>query len=306
MMTNKQFSQNLRQLRLQKALTQEQLAKHLGVSAQSVSRWECGTTLPDVLLLPQIARLYGITVDDLYRDEPKGYPSYAQRLLAVYEASGRTEDFFAAEQAFERMPEEERTADDLRSWGVLYHYMTTHCGRLAQKKLEEAMAHPMVTDQVYNSAAQQKIALLGDLGRGEEEARRYDQLLAKSPEDPRLWLLCVAAHEFSGDTQGALEIAREGLSRFPEYPALYVHASDLCRSLKRYDEAFDHWRKALDLDRSYLDAVYSMGFCYQELGQFDRAHHIWTALTQELDRRGLVVDREYPAKLAAECLNQRT
>lgn len=305
-MTSEQISKNLRRLRQGKGLTQEQLAKLLGVSVQSVSRWECGNNLPDVLLLPQIARLYGITVDDLYREDPRGYPSYAQRLLAVYEASGRTEDYLAAEQEFLRMPESELTADDLRSWGVLYHYMSNDSAQQAQKKLEQAMEHPGVTDQIYCSAAQQKIALLCDLGRGKEEAGRYDRLSKTSPENPRLCLLCVAAHEFAGDAHRALEIAEEGISRFPEYAALYVHAGDLCRSLKRFDEAFDHWNKALALDRSYLDAVYSMGFCYQELGQYDRAHHVWSALTQELDRRGLVVDRQLPAKLAAECLNQRT
>ena len=74
-MKNKEFSKNLRQLRLEKKLTQEQLAGILGVSVQSVSRWECGNTLPDVMLLPEIARLYGVTVDDLYREDASGYPS---------------------------------------------------------------------------------------------------------------------------------------------------------------------------------------------------------------------------------------
>ena len=92
-MNHEHFSGNLRRLRQQKGLTQEQLANHLGVSVQSVSRWECAITLPDVMLLPELARLYGVTVDDLYRSDARGYPSYAQRLLAVYEASGRTEDF---------------------------------------------------------------------------------------------------------------------------------------------------------------------------------------------------------------------
>lgn len=147
-MNSELFSQNLRRLRLEKNLTQEQLANILGVSVQSVSRWECGNTLPDVMLLPEIARLYGVTVDDLYRADAKGYPSYAQRLLAVYEASGRSEDFLAAEQEFARMSASELTADDLRTWGVLYHYMMKHSAIQAQRKLEQAMQHPDVTEQV--------------------------------------------------------------------------------------------------------------------------------------------------------------
>lgn len=300
-MNNELFSKNLRRLRLAKNLTQEQLANILGVSVQSVSRWECGNTLPDVMLLPDIARLYGVTVDDLYRADANGYPSYAQRLLAVYEASGRSEDFIAAEQEFSQMSANELTADDLRSWGVLYHYMMQHSAVKAQQKLEQAMQHPGVTEQVYSSAAQQKIVLLCDQGKGHEEAMRYDQQLAANPSDYRLWLLCTAAHEFIKEYDKALEVVTEGIGRFPDKAALYVHAGDICRSLKRYDEAFDHWHKALELDSSYLDAVYSMGFCYEELEQYQKAHTIWVELVRELDRRGLVINRDYPARMAENC-----
>ena len=295
------FSQNLRRLRLEKNLTQERLANILGVSVQSVSRWECGNTLPDVMLLPEIARLYHVTVDDLYRADSKGYPSYAQRLLAVYEASGRSEDFLAAEQEFSRMPAGEMTADDLRSWGVLYHYMMQHSADRAKQKLEQAMEHPGVTEQVYSSAAQQKIALLCDQGLGHEEAARYDRALAEDHSDYRLWLLCTAAHEFAGEYPQALEVVTKGIEHFPEKASLYVHAGDICRSLQRYEEAFAYWHKTLELDSSHLDAVYSMGFCYEELGQYEKAYSVWTELVRELDRRGLVIEREYPARLAAAC-----
>lgn len=300
-MNNEIFSQNLRRLRLQKNLTQEQLANILGVSVQSVSRWECGNTLPDVMLLPIIARLYGVTVDDLYRADAKGYPSYAQRLLAVYEASGRSEDFLAAEQEFARMPASELTADDLRSWGVLYHYMMQHSATQARQKLEQAMQHPDVNEQVYSSAAQQKIALLCDLGKVHEETKRYDQLLAANPGDYLLWLLCTAAHEFAEEYDKALEVVTGGIQHFPDKASLYVHAGNICRSLKRYDEAFVHWHKALELDNSHLDAVYSMGFCYEELEQYREAYKVWTGLVQELDRRGWVIEREYPARMAENC-----
>lgn len=303
-MNNKLFSQNLRRLRLEKNLTQEQLANILGVSVQSVSRWECGNTLPDVMLLPEIARLYGVTIDDLYRADAKGYPSYAQRLLAVYEASGRIEDFIAAEQEFSRMSVSELTADDLRSWGVLHHYMMKHSAIQAQQKLEQAMQHPDVTEQVYSSAAQQKIALLCDQGKGQEEAARYDKELESNPHDPKMWLLCAAAHEFAGESERALDVVLQGIRRFPDKASLFVHTGDICRSLKRFDEAFAYWRKALELDSSYLDAVYSMGFCYEELEQYHEAYKVWSELVRELDRRGLVIEREYPAHMADKCLKR--
>ena len=78
---------NLRKLRIEKKLTQEQIAEKLGVSPQSVSRWETSATYPDVMLLPEIAKLYGVLVDDLFRPAPKGYANNALRLLAVFELS---------------------------------------------------------------------------------------------------------------------------------------------------------------------------------------------------------------------------
>lgn len=60
------FCKNLKRFRLAKNLTQEQVAQALGVSAQSVSRWECNTTLPDVTMLPKIAGLYCVTIDALF------------------------------------------------------------------------------------------------------------------------------------------------------------------------------------------------------------------------------------------------
>lgn len=303
-MNNENFSRNLRRLRTEKKLTQEQLAGILGVSIQSVSRWECGNTLPDVMLLPEIARLYGVTIDDLYREEVRAYPSYAQRLLAVYEASGRSEDFLAAEQEFARTCTGESTADDLRAWGVLYHYMMKHCAHQAQQKLEQAMLHPDAAGQVYASAAQQKIALLCDLGKGHKEAQKYEQELAKNQSDQKLWLLCTAAHEFAGEHEQALEVAMEGIRRFPTSAALHIYAGDICRSLKQYDAAFSHWQQALELDSTYLDAFYSMGFCYEELGQCREAYKVWTDLTKELDHRGLVFEREFPAKRAEMCMKR--
>ena len=52
-------------LRKDKGLKQEELAEMLGVSGQAVSKWENDQTCPDISLLPQLARILGITVDEL-------------------------------------------------------------------------------------------------------------------------------------------------------------------------------------------------------------------------------------------------
>ena len=52
-------------LRKEKGLTQEELASHMGVSPQAVSKWENDQTCPDISALPKLARLLDDTVDEL-------------------------------------------------------------------------------------------------------------------------------------------------------------------------------------------------------------------------------------------------
>ena len=57
------IGENLKQLRLQKGLTQEQLSEVFGVSAQAVSRWENNTSYPDITILPGLAIYFNTSVD---------------------------------------------------------------------------------------------------------------------------------------------------------------------------------------------------------------------------------------------------
>jgi len=59
------INQRMRELRRVKKNTQEQLAEHLGVSIQAVSKWERGEGFPDISLLPGIAAYYNVSVDTL-------------------------------------------------------------------------------------------------------------------------------------------------------------------------------------------------------------------------------------------------
>ena len=59
------LSDNIIRLRHEKKLTQEELADFMGVTKASVSKWEKGINTPDLLLLPQLAAYFDVTVDEL-------------------------------------------------------------------------------------------------------------------------------------------------------------------------------------------------------------------------------------------------
>lgn len=62
-------------LRKEKGLKQEELAEMLGVSGQAVSKWENDQTCPDISLLPQLASILGVTVDELLSGKREMAPS---------------------------------------------------------------------------------------------------------------------------------------------------------------------------------------------------------------------------------------
>jgi len=60
------ISKNLRRLRLEKGITQEELAELIGVTGQAVSKWETALCLPDIALMPALADLFRVSIDQLF------------------------------------------------------------------------------------------------------------------------------------------------------------------------------------------------------------------------------------------------
>ena len=65
------MGREIRRLRTARGLTQEALAAALNVTAQTVSKWECGNSIPDVQLLPEIAVFFGVSIDQLFSMTPE-------------------------------------------------------------------------------------------------------------------------------------------------------------------------------------------------------------------------------------------
>ena len=71
-MNQKLFGITVAKLRKQHNLTQAALAQKINVSSKAVSKWETGLGYPEITLLPQIAAVFGVSVDYLITGERRG------------------------------------------------------------------------------------------------------------------------------------------------------------------------------------------------------------------------------------------
>lgn len=63
------IGKSIAKYRKERSMTQEELAAVIGVSPQSVSKWENSITVPDIMLLPVIAGVFDITIDELFYEK---------------------------------------------------------------------------------------------------------------------------------------------------------------------------------------------------------------------------------------------
>ena len=88
------FRKNLSDLRQKRQLTQEELARKIGVTRQAISKWERGDGMPDLYNVSKLAKALDVTVDELIgkdasfnkKDEPRGFDfnqtgNYLKKLL---------------------------------------------------------------------------------------------------------------------------------------------------------------------------------------------------------------------------------
>ena len=90
------FAQKLTELRTLRGLTQTELAQNLSVSNKTVSKWENGTTSPDLSAVVDIAEFFGVTTDVLLGVSEEGTKSTKEAVSKFFEGLNRRESIIKA------------------------------------------------------------------------------------------------------------------------------------------------------------------------------------------------------------------
>lgn len=185
------LSENLKELRKAAGITQEQLARVLGVSPQAVSRWEIEATYPDITLLPAIAGYFGVTLDRLLGMDQIQDESDLQAVMDEYGAN--TAKGLVAKNIRLLRDAVKRWPNNFSLWLLLVRELSWERGTEEKERQskEEALAlsefilEKCTDPQIRASVTSNMCYVYEALGRKEEAVRTAETL-------PNIWSTSTA------------------------------------------------------------------------------------------------------------------
>lgn len=253
----------LRSLRLQKNITQEALANHLGITPQSVGKWERGEGFPDITLLPRIAFYFDITVDELLCvDQVRVEEAIAEyeRQAAIYQNNGENEKNLELwEQAYAEFPNDCRVIEGLMfaiNREAIYPCPKDKAERiisLGEKLLRKT------TDSIQRANALQCLCHTYD-GIDKEKALYYADM-------------CGGFYVTREELRATILDGEDGVRECQSYIASLIHTAAMTALHMTAKISFSHkekieaFRFAIDImERLYADG--NVGFCASYLSLF--------------------------------------
>ena len=229
----------IKQLRLKAEFTQEQLGERLGVSAQSIFKWETAVTMPDITLLPILSSVLGVTIDELFDLTADQKLERLERKLDVEEEF--SDAAFSEYEAF------------------LKHQLDQHGDRYRIVSLLAQLYHHRMTSygQKVSKYAREAILLMPE--------KKECQWLLQKAEGASIWDWNMGNHTAVIDFYKSV-IANDRIS--PKTPLPYYEIMDNLIADHRTKEAAYYLKeyKTLPAHKPFLVPVYE---AYNALAEYD-------------------------------------
>lgn len=306
------FGKKLKELRLQKAVTQEQFAAYLNLSPQAVSKWENNITLPDIQLLPEISVYFGVTIDELFELTDQKHLKRIENMVEEKRVIDK-EDFEYAQSFLQnKIMQKEAMPQCLTLLSALYNSKAAEYSSLAEYYAKEALVLEPENKENHANLCEAQHGTYADwyMFSHTDRIKYYYDFVSKNPEYARgyLWLMdeliadnrCdeaegilnkMAALDSScrvplyqgqiawarGEHERAMEIWKSMAEQFSDdWLAQLCMADGLARACC-YDEAVFYYKKGLELQPQprYTDGWLSIAQIYEIQEKYEDAAHAW-------------------------------
>jgi len=288
------IGENIRKLRAELSMTQEQLAARLGCTAQAVSKWETQTTTPDIALLPMIAQALDVRIDTLFEPGKTAYRHRGDRLLATYESDQTDDESYRAAKAELEKRLHENDPEDQMSYAYLLELRAWEYLKRAEAGYDRAFGLG------HAKSFRQRILLLHKQGRDDESIEVCHARLFNYPDDVSAHIALAMALHLAKQESAAWEAACSAMEQFPDDAILLSYAGHICQAMNQNDTAFELWQRALAADPEVSDPLYSIALLHGKLGNRDEARAAWQFLVGWLEERGFEESTDWPRRELAK------
>lgn len=262
----------IRQLRLAASMTQEQLANSVGVSAQAVSKWESGVNMPDIMLLPELSVIFGVSIDELFSltDEKRMdrivNMIWDKRFLS-------DEEFRQQERYLTACRERSETADRATLLlAMLYNKRANEYHEKAKPLAREALVRNPGAKDAHNAVFDAENGAYQDWNciNHRQTIDFYKSVVQSHPDDIRnyFWLLDLLIADCR--TAEAREYAERMKSVYHSYH-YEMFMGHICRAEGDLPGAMQWWNRMLELYPDKEQVLHEMGSIYAKLGRYDEA-----------------------------------
>lgn len=302
------MGKKIKTLRAGKGLTQEKLAQELGVTPQAVSRWENGSAMPDISLLPALSVCFGVRIDDFFELSDDAQFDRIDNMVEKEDFLSREDFDYAQRFLKDRIAADPNDARSLRALAHLYHHRAESYNRKGEVLVKRALElEPTVKEghsilsYVANGACWDWCSC-----NHRELIDYYYGFVEKNPDyrSGYLWLLDnliadgrltealqtvrnMAQVEYTyhvplyeghilsrmGKHEEAEALWQKMLEEDPDNWLVWSSMGDARVKQCRYEEAIEHYKKAAELEPAprYIDNWDSIGQINEMLGRWGDA-----------------------------------
>ena len=302
-----EIGKKIRQLRVNKGLTQESLAKALGVSYQAVSRWENEMSMPDITLLPAISTFFGVSIDELFEFTEESQMERISNMI-VEKDELPDFDFENAKRFLETKVRDSKNIQAIQMLATLYEHRANSFKNKAIEYAKKAIEnggsnknmnnilrdgynvfhsdwnlnnhHELIHfyEEYLNNNSNNLIeygyyisALVAD-GRLEEATYIVDKI--RSLETPeRIFQYELLILRTKGHIQEAEELIKKMLDQFSDSWFVWAVIADFKAFFCKYDDAIACYIRSYELQTKprYTDSLEAIAHIYEIKGEIKEA-----------------------------------
>ncbi len=318
-----EIGNQIRSLRQRHGITQEAMAKDLGITPQAVSKWERGVATPDIALLPDISAYFGVTIDELFALSDETRMERIQNMLWDMRYLDQADVDAAREFLLNKA---QREPDNGRPHELLAdmenHIAREHQSRAADYAKEALRRDPnrrnaygeliyamngKITDwngsshyalidfyteyiQKHPHCTNAHLDIIDQLldDYRIKEAKIYCNRLASFDSSYRVLLYQGKIAWQEGNRKDAFAIWEQMEQKFPEEWCVYHNIADYLLRDGQIERVAAYYRKAIDIQKAprYTDPFEALAQFYERIGDYVAAI---ATLQEDLD----VFDKEW-------------